>query len=77
MKHVHILSTADTCGLQVQEQVQKLGVGSIPRSIVVLLQDDLVDTCKAGDEVTIVGMLLRRWKAVCADARCNVEVIQN
>jgi DNA helicase MCM9 len=62
--------------MQVQEQVQKLGVGSIPRSIVVLLQDDLVDTCKAGDEVTIVGMLLRRWKAVCADARCHVEVTQ-
>jgi DNA helicase MCM9 len=59
---------------QVQEQVQKLGVGSIPRSIVVLLQDDLVDTCKAGDEVTIVGMLLRRWKPLCPDARAGVEV---
>eukprot|EP00611_Tribonema_gayanum_P029193 TRINITY_DN7728_c0_g2_i1.p2 TRINITY_DN7728_c0_g2~~TRINITY_DN7728_c0_g2_i1.p2 ORF type:complete len:360 (+),score=155.61 TRINITY_DN7728_c0_g2_i1:116-1195(+) len=60
--------------IKVQEQVQKLGVGSIPRSIVAVLRDDLVDTCKAGDDVTITGTLLRRWRPVCPDARCNVEV---
>ncbi|CAB1103664.1 unnamed protein product [Ectocarpus sp. CCAP 1310/34] len=34
-----------------EEQAQKLSVGSIPRSMVILLQDDLVDSCKAGDDV--------------------------
>ncbi|CAM9567362.1 unnamed protein product, partial [Discosporangium mesarthrocarpum] len=60
--------------IKVQEDAQKLGVGSIPRSMVVLLQDDLVDVCKAGDDVVVVGDLVRRWKPVFQDARCDVQV---
>jgi MCM OB domain len=32
--------------IKIQEQMQTLTVGSIPRSIVVVLENDLVDTCK-------------------------------
>ena len=48
--------------VRIQEQVHRLTVGSIPRSITIVLQDDLVDRCKAGDDVTIVGLLRKRWK---------------
>jgi len=34
--------------LKIQESMQTLEKGSIPRSIVVVLEDDLVDTVKAG-----------------------------
>ena len=34
--------------VKIQESMQTLGMGSIPRSIVVVLEDDLVDTVKAG-----------------------------
>lgn len=34
--------------IKIQESSQLLGVGVIPRSILVVLQDDLVDTVKAG-----------------------------
>ncbi|KAM5325570.1 DNA helicase MCM9 isoform 2-T2 [Glossophaga mutica] len=34
--------------IKIQEQVQRLSVGSIPRSMKVILEDDLVDTCKSG-----------------------------
>ncbi len=60
--------------LKVQEQVKGLEVGSIPRSITVILLNDLVGCCSAGDDVEIVGLLLRRWNPVCLDARCTVEV---
>ena len=40
--------------IKVQEQIQKLEIGTIPRSICVILEDDLVDLCKAGDDVTVV-----------------------
>ena len=33
--------------IKVQEQVQKLAVGTIPRSMWVILEEDLVDSCKA------------------------------
>nr|XP_019596517.1 PREDICTED: DNA helicase MCM9 isoform X3 [Rhinolophus sinicus] len=34
--------------IKIQEQVQRLSVGSIPRSMKVILEDDLVDSCKSG-----------------------------
>ncbi len=55
--------------LKVQEQAQKLEFGSIPRSIAVVLEDDLVDTTKAGDGVTISGTVVRRWKPMQRDER--------
>ena len=39
--------------IKVQEHVQMLDIGTIPRSLWVVLEDDLVDICKPGDDVTI------------------------
>ncbi|KAK2158616.1 hypothetical protein NP493_1781g00036 [Ridgeia piscesae] len=61
--------------LKMQEQVQRLGVGTIPRSMWVVLEDDLVDSCKPGDDVTISGVVLRRWKPVTVDSRCHIELV--
>lgn len=36
-----------------QEQVAKLDMGSMPRSMWVTLEDDLVETCKPGDDVVV------------------------
>ena len=54
--------------------MHRLTVGSIPRSITIVLQDDLVDRCKAGDDVTIVGLLRKRWKPPQRDQRVEVEM---
>ncbi|GBG29487.1 DNA replication licensing factor, putative [Hondaea fermentalgiana] len=61
--------------LKVQEQVQKLGMGSIPRSITVLALHDLVDKCKAGDDVVITGVPINRWSATYVEERCNLETV--
>ena len=37
--------------------------GVIPRSIIVIFEDNLVDICKPGDDVMISGMLIERWKS--------------
>lgn len=37
--------------IKIQESTQLLGVGAIPRSIPVILQNDLVDIVKAGGKV--------------------------
>uniref|UniRef100_A0A672Q3E1 DNA helicase MCM9 n=1 Tax=Sinocyclocheilus grahami TaxID=75366 RepID=A0A672Q3E1_SINGR len=39
--------------IKIQEQVQKLSVGSIPRSMLIILEDDLVDSCKSGKCCTV------------------------
>lgn len=37
--------------IKIQESTQLLGVGAIPRSIPVILKDDLVDIIKAGGKI--------------------------
>jgi DNA helicase MCM9 len=61
--------------VRVQENVQKLEMGSIPRSITVVLLHDLVDTCKAGDDVVITGYPFNRWGSLYKDERCQLEVV--
>jgi DNA replicative helicase MCM subunit Mcm2 (Cdc46/Mcm family) len=58
----------------IQEQVQKLTVGMIPRSIVVILEDDLADSCKAGDDIAVTGQLIRRWKKVSKGIKIDIEI---
>ncbi|XP_021030005.1 DNA helicase MCM9 isoform X2 [Mus caroli] len=61
--------------IKIQEQVQRLSVGSIPRSMRVILEDDLVDSCKSGDDLTIYGVVMQRWKPFQRDVRCEVEIV--
>ena len=49
---------ADYQEIKVQESASALNrVGSVPRSILIKLSDDLVDRCNPGDEVVVVGSL--------------------
>jgi DNA helicase MCM9 len=61
--------------IKIQEQMQKLEFGSIPRSMYVILEDDLVDSCKAGDDITIGGVVLRRWRSTPREERPLVDIV--
>ncbi|KAJ8355910.1 hypothetical protein SKAU_G00187040 [Synaphobranchus kaupii] len=61
--------------IKIQEQAQKLSVGSIPRSMMVILEDDLVDSCKSGDDITVYGVVRQRWKPLYPDTRCDLEIV--
>ncbi|XP_060609231.2 DNA helicase MCM9 [Anolis sagrei] len=68
-------SCRDYQEIKIQEQVQRLSVGSIPRSMMVVLEDDLVDSCKSGDDITVYGIVMQRWKPFHQDSRCDVEIV--
>ncbi|XP_051470876.1 DNA helicase MCM9 isoform X2 [Apus apus] len=73
-------TTSSTCcrdyqEIKIQEQVQRLSVGSIPRCMVVVLEDDLVDSCKSGDDITVYGVVMQRWKPFHEGARCDLELV--
>ncbi|KAG0282923.1 DNA helicase mcm9 [Linnemannia gamsii] len=60
--------------IKIQEQTNKLTMGTIPGSMVVILHDDLVDHAKSGDDVTITGTVIRRWKPPMVGERCDIEL---
>ena len=40
---------------------------------VCILEADLVDSFNPGDDVVIVGTVVRRWRPLCAGSRCQVQ----
>ncbi|XP_069742949.1 DNA helicase MCM9 isoform X2 [Narcine bancroftii] len=68
-------SCKDYQEIKIQEQVQRLSVGSIPRSLLIVLEDDLVDTCKSGDDITVYGVVMQRWRPLTLDSRCDLELV--
>eukprot|EP01060_Flectonema_neradi_P024692 TRINITY_DN3358_c2_g1_i1.p1 TRINITY_DN3358_c2_g1~~TRINITY_DN3358_c2_g1_i1.p1 ORF type:complete len:929 (+),score=162.58 TRINITY_DN3358_c2_g1_i1:43-2829(+) len=62
--------------LKLQDQVAHLTAGTIPRAITVALGDDLVETCRAGDDILCIGILTQRWlKEPKPEQRCSIELI--
>ncbi|KAI5661365.1 hypothetical protein M9H77_20688 [Catharanthus roseus] len=61
--------------IKIQENTQVLGVGAIPRSIPVILKDDLVDMVKAGDDVIVTGVLTAKWSYDVKDVRCDLDPV--
>jgi DNA replication licensing factor MCM3 len=47
------LQVKDYQEVKVQEKFESLINGALPKSCTVILEDDLVDICKPGDNVTI------------------------
>ncbi|KAI4299117.1 hypothetical protein L6164_032607 [Bauhinia variegata] len=61
--------------IKIQESTQVLGVGAIPRSIIVILKDDLVDMVKAGDDVVVTGILTAKWSPELNSVRCDLDPV--
>ncbi|KAK4766343.1 hypothetical protein SAY87_007985 [Trapa incisa] len=69
------ISCHDYQEIKIQESTQLLGVGAIPRSIPVILRDDLVDIVKAGDDVIVTGIVTARWSPDLKDVRCDLDPV--
>jgi len=58
--------------IQVQEGRQCLTVGSTPRTLTVVLQDELADSCHVGEAVEVCGVVIKQWGPTYPGMRCHV-----
>lgn len=67
---------SDIQDVKVQEQLRGLSLGSIPRSLWVTLEGELVDSVKPGDDVQVIGIVRRRWHALGKghEGRTDIEL---
>lgn len=60
--------------IRVHERFRCLSVGLMPRSIVVCLEDDLLEVVKPGDDVIVNGVVIRRWQTPHDGAPCEISL---
>ena len=60
--------------LKLQDRCERLPLGYAPRSIIVVLQADLVDQVHPGDDIVVVGTLMRQWHHVRPGVRVEVDI---
>ncbi|XP_026468484.1 probable DNA helicase MCM9 [Ctenocephalides felis] len=60
--------------LKIQEQMGHQGVGSLPATIWISLEEDLVDTCQPGDDIIVCGIVQRRWKYITVNRHLDVSL---
>ncbi|KAF5300798.1 hypothetical protein FQR65_LT09101 [Abscondita terminalis] len=59
--------------IKIQEKVSNLS-STMPSSLWVTLEDDLVDICKPGDDITISGIVKRRWNPLQIGKQMDAEL---
>ncbi|CEL93215.1 unnamed protein product [Vitrella brassicaformis CCMP3155] len=69
----HPAAITDVQEIRVQESVENLKGGVIPRVMPVIVKDDLVARVQPGDKAEVVGFVRRRWRPFKKDQRCEGE----
>ncbi|XP_066146179.1 uncharacterized protein [Euwallacea fornicatus] len=61
--------------IKIQEDLSQLGIGATPNHMLVTLEDDLVNICKPGENVTITGIFTRKWSEFSKGAKINIDLV--
>lgn len=61
--------------IRLYDKVEHLSLGFVPRSIVVFLEGDLVNKVNPGDDVMVVGSVLRQWQPLFKQQRCGLDIV--
>lgn len=61
--------------IRIQDKVEHLALGGVPRCLTIMVEADLVDKVNPGDDIVCTGVLTRRWRYLTPGARCAVEIV--
>lgn len=60
--------------VKLQDHIESLALGSLPRSMLLVLHADLVDNFHPGDDVIVTGRVLQQWRPVSKGSRCTLQL---
>lgn len=61
--------------IKVQEAVDRISVGTVPKTIIIILENDLVDSLKPGEDVLICGITVQRFKFMKPNEKVDGQVV--
>ncbi|KAL1497582.1 hypothetical protein ABEB36_008517 [Hypothenemus hampei] len=68
-------SCKDYQEIKIQEDLSQLSSGTLPNHLKVTLEDDLVNSCKPGENITITGIIKRRWSEFDKGVKTVIEIV--
>ncbi|GAX74593.1 hypothetical protein CEUSTIGMA_g2041.t1 [Chlamydomonas eustigma] len=61
--------------VRLQEKSQCLAMATMPASIIAVLQDELADSIRPGEDVVLTGVIVPRWEGFKSAERCCAELV--
>ncbi|KAK9809449.1 hypothetical protein WJX73_009223 [Symbiochloris irregularis] len=61
--------------ISLQATAHTVEVGAPPKAVTVVMRGELADSCQAGEEIEVAGVVVQQWKPSFPGVRCDTSIV--